>query len=150
MDFLTNIEPWYWLVLACALLGCEALGAGGFLLGSAAASIVMAGVLWLFPALNWMTQITVFALLAFGMTIAYWRFFKPFNERSDHPQLNNRAASLIGQSVVVREVLSQGKGRVQIGDTLWKIQSSLPLEQGMTVTVKGYKGMILLVEADLS
>ena len=67
-------------------------------------------------------------------------------KRSDHNQLNNRAAQLIGRIVDVSEPITHGQGRVQIGDTLWKVQTSETIEAGAQVVVVGADGMTLLVE----
>ena len=68
------------------------------------------------------------------------------NERSDNQQLNNRAAQLVGRVVEVSEPLHHGQGRVQIGDTLWKVKASETIEAGAQVIVVGADGMNLLIE----
>ena len=91
-DLFSSLQPWHWIVLTCALLGMEALGAGGFLLGSALASALVALILWLMPELGWSGQLLWFAGFSLLFTVAYWKLFRRVNNRSDHQQLNNRAA----------------------------------------------------------
>lgn len=146
MDFLSTLQIWHWLIVAFLLLGMEALGAGGFLLGSALAGLLSALLLWLIPDLIWAWQLVWFAVASLVFTIAYWKFFRRVNEKSDSHQLNNRAAQLIGRVVMVSETLSHGQGRLQIGDTLWKVQASDTIEAGVNIVVVGADGMTLLIE----
>ena len=47
-----TLQAWHWVVLAFALLGFEALGLGGFLIGSAVSAVAMATVIWLNPEMS--------------------------------------------------------------------------------------------------
>lgn len=140
------IEPWHWLILTFLCLGLEALGASGFLLGSAAASLLMAALVWLFPELGWALQLTLFGGFSLIFTLAYWKLFRRANNENDHPELNQRGAQLIGRVIQLEEELIQGQGRIQVGDTLWKVRASGTIEKGSTVVVTGCDGMTLLIE----
>ncbi|MET4694355.1 NfeD family protein [Endozoicomonas lisbonensis] len=146
MEFLSAIQPWHWLIVGFLFLGLEALGTGGFLLGTALAGVLLAALLWLFPGLSWSWQLVWFGLSSLVFTVAYWKLFRRVNERSDNQQLNNRAVQLVGRVVEVSEPLTHGQGRVQIGDTLWKVKASETIEAGTQVVVVGADGMTLLVE----
>ncbi len=145
MDFLNTIQPWHWLIIAFLLLGAEALGAGGFLLGSAAAALLIAAALWL-ADISWAWQMVLYGVFSLIFTIAYWKFFKKLNDQSDHPELNNRASQLIGRIFELEQDLPNAQGRVQIGDTFWKVQASKPLKKGDLVAVTGCHGMVLIIE----
>ena len=149
MDFLNTIQPWHWIVLAFLFLGLEALGTGGFLLGSAAAGFLLSLLLWLMPAMSWPWQFAFFGIASLLLTLAYWKFFRSVNERNDHPELNNRAQQLVGRIMVLDEDLVNGQGRVQIGDTFWKARASGTLEKGTSVKVVGSDAMTLLLEKQL-
>ncbi|AMO56464.1 hypothetical protein GZ77_06670 [Endozoicomonas montiporae] len=146
MDFLSSIQPWHWLIMGFLFLGLEALGTGGFLLGSALSGLLLAALLWLVPDLSWGWQLVWFGAGSLVLTVAYWKLFRRVNEKSDNHQLNNRAAQLVGRVVEVSETLVHGQGRVQVGDTLWKVQASEAIEAGAKVVVVGADGMTLLVE----
>jgi membrane protein implicated in regulation of membrane protease activity len=149
VDFLQTLQPWHWLIVAFLCLGLEALGAGGFLLGSAVAGFLMAFLLWLLPDLSWAWQLSWFAVFSLMSTVAYWKLFRKVNEKSDHPQLNQRAAQLVGRTVTLEDDLPGGQGKVQVGDTFWKVRASQTLEKGTTVIITGSDGMVLLCEAKL-
>ncbi|WP_028116452.1 NfeD family protein [Ferrimonas senticii] len=141
------LAPWHWLVLALLLLALEALGAGGFVLGAALAAGLMALLLWLLPELSWASQLILFAVAAVAFSVAYWRFFRGFNQRTEQPQLNDRAAQLVGRRITLAEPLPVGDSRLQLGDTLWRVRSEQAIAAGTAVTIHGSDGMVLLISA---
>jgi len=147
IELLNNLEPWHWLSLGLLLLGAEALGASGFLLGTAIAAFLLAIINALFSDITWQTQAILFAIAALSFSIAYWKYFKEFNNRSDHGPLNQRAASLIGRELVVEHDLSGGYGRIQIGDTFWKVKFDGEIDKGTRVKVVNADSMTLEIIA---
>ncbi len=145
MDFLHELQPWHWLIIVFVCLGLEALGAGGFLLGTAAASALLALLLWLIPDISWPAQLVYFGIASLLLTLAYWKFFRKINEENDYPQLNDRSSQLIGTVIVLDHDLAAGPGKIQIGDTFWRVQSSTSVARGESVLVTGNKGMVLIV-----
>lgn len=146
MEFFQQIEVWHWLILALLLLGGEALGAAGFMLGAVAAALVMALLVWLDVDLSWQQQISWFAGLALVFTVVYWQRFRRFNEDTESPQLNDRAAQLVGRQFVLNHDLVGGLGKQQIGDTLWKVQADSDIAAGTQVKVIASADMTLCVE----
>lgn len=145
MDIVFTLESWHWLILLFVLLGAEALGAGGFLLGSAAAAAVVALWLWLVPNTIWPVQLMIFGIGSLLLSLAYWKIFRKLNNKSDNPELNNRALQLVGRSIVLEHDLPVGQSKLQFGDTLWKVESNRCIPRGRTVSVTGHQGMVLLV-----
>ncbi|GAA4648804.1 NfeD family protein [Kistimonas scapharcae] len=143
MGLLDSLQPWHWLILSLVLFALEALGASGFLIGAGIASALMALLLWLFPSLDWGVQLMLFGVGTLAMTVAWWKVFRRYNEQTDHPELNNRAVQMVGRVIVLEQPVSNGQGRIQIGDTFWKVRSEADLEAGTTVVVSGYDGMVL-------
>ncbi|USE39193.1 NfeD family protein [Endozoicomonas sp. SCSIO W0465] len=141
-----TLEPWHWLILLFVFLGAEALGAGGFLLGSAAAAAVVSFWLWLVPDMSWPVQLVIFGIGSLLLSLAYWKLFRKLNNRSDSPELNNRASQLIGRTIVLEHDLPAGQSKLQIGDTLWKVESDRSVSQGSKVSVTGNQGMMLLLK----
>jgi hypothetical protein len=147
LELLNNLEPWHWLSLGLLLLGAEALGASGFLLGTAIAAFLLSLINALMADISWHAQVILFAVSALVFSIAYWKYFKEFNYRTDNGQINQRAMSMIGREVVVDHDLSGGQGRIQIGDTFWKVTFSGPITKGQTVKVINADNMSLQIEA---
>ena len=141
------VEPWHWLVLGVLLLIAEVMGAGGFLIGMALAAFVQSAVAVFSNNLSWDFQLLVFAINSLVFTWVYWKFFRQFNEQTDTPNLNNRAAQFVGRQFELKEPVINGEGKIQIGDSLWRIRSEQQLEVGTTIKIVGSEGMVLLVEA---
>ena len=64
---------------------------------------------------------------------------------SDEPDLNTRAAQYVGRVVTVEEAISDGRGKVRVGDTVWNAQGA-DAPQGARVKITGTNGTCLLVE----
>ena len=145
MDISNVLEPWHWLILFFVLLGAEALGAGGFLLGSAAAAAVVSLWLWLVPDMSWPVQLVIFGTGSLLLSFSYWKLFRKVNNKSDSPELNNRASQLIGRTIILDHDLPAGQSKLAIGDTLWKVESDRSVAKGSRISVTGHQGMMLLV-----
>ncbi|MFK0573220.1 NfeD family protein [Endozoicomonas sp.] len=145
MDIAFTLQPWHWLILFFLLLGAEALGAGGFLLGSAIAAGSVSLILWFFPEMTWPVQLVVFGVGSLIFTLAYWKLFRKVNDENDSPELNNRARQLIGRTISLDQDLPSGQSRLQIGDTLWRVEVDRSVSQGGKVVVTDCCGMVLLV-----
>jgi inner membrane protein len=68
----------------------------------------------------------------------------PSVSKSDQPDLNRRAAQLVGRSLVVEEAIEGGRGKVRVGDTLWPVEGP-DLPAGAHVTVTAFRGNLLVV-----
>ncbi len=142
---LSDLTHWHWLILATVLLIAEVSGAAGFLLGLAAAALLLAVMLVMEWVSDWQHQLLWFALFGVVFTLLYWMLFRKFNRSTTAPLLNDRAAQLIGRRIVLADALEAGEGRVVIGDTFWKVRSTSDLAAGTRVEVTGSEGMVLLI-----
>lgn len=144
-DWFNTLTQWHWLILGVLLLILEMLGASGFLIGLAVASLAVAGAVALGVVESWSYQLLLFALLGIAFTILYWRVFRTFNSQTDEPLLNDRAAQLIGRKFVLEQNLENGQGRVQVGDTLWKAEAETTLTAGTKVEIYASEGMVIKI-----
>lgn len=147
MDFFNQLSAWHWVILGVGLLAIEALGAGGFMIGASLAAFAVAILNVIFPSLNWQFQLAIFSFLAVIGTWAYWKRFKKYNQATDSPELNDRARQLVGRTIKLQEPIENGFGRVQIGDTYWKVRCSESVPTDSSVKVIDSEGMTLIVEA---
>lgn len=134
-----QLSQWHWFIFGLFLLMGEALGASGFLLGTAIASLLMGVIVWIVATvsdvgLSWQIQVLVGALLSVTFSILYWRFFRAEQQATDRPNLNHRSAQLVGRKLVLEKDI-QFEGRIQIGDTFWKVVTDKPLFMGEPVEV---------------
>ena len=146
-EWLSELTHWHWLILGVVLLILEIMGASGFLIGLALASLALAGIVAMGVVEGWQYQLLWFAALGMILTVLYWKVFRRFNTRSDEPQLNDRAAQMIGRKLKLESAIDNGQGRIQIGDTFWKVVADEVLEAGTTVEVYDSIGMVLKIRA---
>jgi len=71
MEWLTTWTTWHWLILGFLLLIAEILLPGVFFLWWGLSSIVMAGIMWLFPFISLTTLFVIYALLAMGLSVLW-------------------------------------------------------------------------------
>ncbi|CBL44014.1 protein of unknown function DUF107 [gamma proteobacterium HdN1] len=143
-----NDAGWYWISAGLVMIAAEALGASGFLLGAAVSALLVGVLAFLMPAMGWQEQFVAFAIFAGFFTWVYWRRFRAFNEKTDKPKLNHRLLQMVGTTHVLDTPIEEGVGKVQAGDTLWKVQcKQANLPAGTRVKVVAVNGMFLIVEA---
>ena len=138
------LHPWYWLVLALVLIALESAGCGGFMLGAALSGVLMAAVSRLFT-LTPQVQALLFGIGAIVFTILWWYFFRRFNRSTGDPLINHRAARLKGRTFVTDHDIPAGESRLQIGDTLWRVQSKQPVRGGQRIEVYDNKELIMMI-----
>ena len=143
LALLESLSLWHWLILGLILLSGEALGAAGFMLGLAAAAFLVALLLAVGLVHDWQYQLLLFAIFAVVATIIIWVFFRTKTEADQASLLNNRTAQLIGTQLTLAQAISNHAGRIQIGDTQWKVSAEEDLAAGTQVEIYASEGMTL-------
>lgn len=136
---LLELGPWNWMVLGFVLLVAEILIPGVFLLWIGIAALLIGAVslvLWDAAFWTWQAQVLSFLVLALLSAYAGKRFFNGRRENSDQPLLNRRGEQMIGRTATLSEPIREGRGRIQLGDTLWRV-SGPDLPAGARVRVTG-------------
>ena len=145
MEFIAELGPWNWLILAVILVVLETIIPGvHFVWFGMAATIV--GIVALATGIDWQWQLVFFGLLSFATALVVRRYVTPQTAPSDQPGLNERGSYYVGRVVVVEEAIENGRGRVRLGDTLWTAQGP-DLAAGATAKITELKGTVLMVEA---
>ena len=140
-----GMEPHLWWLLAAILLaGVELLVPGSFLIWIAAAA-ALTGVVTLVSDMFLPSQFVLFAIFSAGSVLAGRRIYARAEDLRGDPQLNDRAARLVGQTVLVVNAIEHGRGRVQVADGVWPAQGP-DAEVGSRVTITGAEGTCLRVE----
>jgi len=144
-----ELGPWNWMVLGFVLLALEILVPGVFLLWIGIAALITGAIsllIWETGAWIWQVQIVVFLLLALVSAYAGNRIMGGRKGRTDQPLLNRRGEQLIGRTATLTEPIREGRGRIQLGDTMWLV-SGPDLPTGTRVRVVSVKDSELIVEA---
>jgi membrane protein implicated in regulation of membrane protease activity len=141
-----DLEPqWMWLLGAILLGIAELIVPGVFLIWLAAAAAVT-GLVALAFGIALPFQFAVFALLAIASVYSGRRWYLKYPMPSADPMLNDRAARLVGRTVVVTQAIENGEGRVKVGDGVWSCRGP-DAPEGARVRISGADGSCLRVEA---
>ncbi len=84
------------------------------------------------------------ACFILDLAIDFW-WAHPSVSQSDQPDLNARAAQLVGRLAIVAEPIENGRGKVRIGDTLWPAEGPNAVS-GAEVEIVGAHGTALVVD----
>ena len=145
-EWLGNLDHHWWWVGAGALLGIlEILLPGIFLIWVALAAWLTALIVFLAP-MAIALQLAIFVVLAFVIVWAGRQVYARNPVESADPNLNVRAARLIGQVVTVESAIENGKGRVRVGDGVWNARGP-DSPAGTSVRIVAAEGTCLTVEA---
>lgn len=140
-----ELEPhWLWMLAAIVLGIAELIVPGVFLIWLAAAAAAT-GLVTLASGIGPPFQFAVFALLAIASVYLGRRWYVNNPMPSADPMLNDRAARLVGRTVVVTAAIVDGEGRVRVGDSVWSCRGPDSAE-GARVRILGADGSCLKVE----
>ncbi|MFU0505419.1 NfeD family protein [Pseudaminobacter sp. NGMCC 1.201702] len=145
-----ELGPWNWMVLGFVLLALEIVIPGVFLLWIGIAALVTGAIsllIWDVGAWIWQAQVLVFLLLSLISAYAGNRVMGGRNGKTDQPLLNRRSEQLIGRTATLTEPIREGRGRIRLGDTLWRV-SGPDLPTGTRVRVVSVENSELVVEAE--
>jgi inner membrane protein len=95
------------------------------------------------PAGWWLVLAGLATIIADVLIDFIWAH--PAVTKTDEPDLNQRAAQLVGRVLVLAEAIEGGRGRVRVGDTLWQVEGP-DLPRGTEVKVAAAKATLLQVE----
>jgi membrane protein implicated in regulation of membrane protease activity len=143
---MNGLEPeWVWLAIAALLAIAELVTPGMFLIWFAAAAAATGLATMLFGiALPF--QIVLFALFSIASVLSARRWFIGHPADSADPLLNDRAARLIGRTVMVVVAIEHGEGQVRVSDGVWPCRGP-DAPAGSRVRIVGTDGNCLRVES---
>lgn len=144
-----ELGPWNWMILGAALLALELVVPGVYLLWLGIAAILTGTLslqLWEATYWTWQVQVVVFLALSIATVLVGRRVFpNSAGEDTDEPLLNQRSRQLVGSTATLEEAIVEGRGRIRLGDTLWRV-SGPDLPVGARVRVVTATGGDLTVE----
>lgn len=146
----SELGPWNWMILGFALLALEIVIPGVFLLWIGVAAIITGALslaLWEAGFWVWQTQVLVFLALSLISALVGKKIMTVKGGETDEPLLNRRGEQMIGRTATLEEAISEGYGRIRIGDTLWRVKGT-DIPAGNRVRVIAVEGGDLVVEAD--
>ncbi len=146
-EILSRAEFWHWWVLAVVLLALEVAAPGTFFLWLAIAAGVVGFIVLVLPDLLWQLQVLIFAVGGVAAVVAWRAYARRHPETSEDPTLNRRGTQYVGQVYHLTEAITDGRGRMKVGDTMWRVAGP-DLPAGAKVRVAGVEGTVLRVTAE--
>jgi membrane protein implicated in regulation of membrane protease activity len=135
---------WWWLGAGLLLATAEIMLPGVFLIWLGAAAL-LTGVLSLALPLPIGIEFAIFAIAAIASVFAGRRWFAANPIASTEPLLNERMVRMVGETVIVTDPITGGRGRARVGDGEWIVEGP-SAERGTRVRVTQVRGSILVVE----
>ncbi|MER2534828.1 MAG: NfeD family protein [Rhizobiaceae bacterium] len=151
ISFLSGLGAWNWIFLGLILLVFEILLPGVFLLWIGIAALVVGAVsllIWEHGYWIWQVQVLVFLALSLVCALLGRKTMGSGKVRSDQPLLNRRAEQLVGRMATLAEPITDGRGRLRLDDTMWRISGpDLPAGARVRVASVTATELELVVEA---
>jgi membrane protein implicated in regulation of membrane protease activity len=138
---------WFWLSLGLLLGVAELVAPGFFLMWLGLAALIVGGLDYFLP-ITVAYQVAMFAILSVLTVFAGKKFLQKNPIETEDAKLNDRGARLTGEIVTVVEAITNGNGRVKVGDSVWSARGA-DAAIGSRVRVTGADGAVLLVEGGL-
>jgi membrane protein implicated in regulation of membrane protease activity len=140
-----DVSYWHWLILGFVLIAAEIVVPGTFLLWPGIAAVIT-GVLAYSTQWPWQALAAVFAVLTVASAVVGRRLYARLRGPvADEPALNRRAQGFVGGCHTLETPILDGRGRMKLGDTTWKIVGP-DLPTGTRVRIVGVDGIALKVE----
>ena len=141
-----DLGAWNWLILAGLFFALELAAPGIFLIWFGIAAAVVGGLALVFDV-SWQVQLVLFAVIAVVAVVLARKFLRTDDRSAERPFLNRRAQQHVGKSYVVAESITNGYGKVRVGDTLWRAEGP-DVAEGTRVRVTRADGATLVVEPE--
>ncbi|WP_378948826.1 NfeD family protein [Mesorhizobium sp. ANAO-SY3R2] len=145
-----ELGPWNWMLLGFVLLILEIFAPGVFMLWIGIAALLTGTLslqLWDWAPWTWQVQVLVFLVLALASAYVGKRIVRNNGDDSDQPLLNRRGAQMIGRTATLTEPIREGRGRIKLGDTTWRVTGpDLPAGTRVRVTGADAADLELVVE----
>jgi len=138
-SIVAELGPWNWMLLGFILLCLEIFAPGVFLLWIGIAALIVGSaslLLWDAAFWTWQVQVLVFLMLSLASAYVGKKIVRDRETASDQPLLNKRGAQMIGRTATLAEPIKEGRGRIKLGDTTWRV-SGPDLPAGAQVRVIG-------------
>ena len=146
LTWLAELGFWAWYIAAVLFILIEIALPGVVFLWLGVAAVIAGFALFMIPELSWQSQFLTFAICAVVSVILSRLYMWLRPTKTDRPTLNRRGAQYIGRRVTLLEPIVNGRGRIHVDDSIWKIEGP-DLDAGRIVMVVDSDGPILRVEA---
>ncbi len=148
MEFV--IQPWHWLILGICLMLSELILPAFAALWFGISALILAFLVWLFPALPFPAQLLIWGILSIVCTVAWFKWIKPLS--TDKIKASSSRETAIGQvGMVIETHLMHEHIKVRfhipvLGADEWQCRCLSDVAVGDRVRVVDILGNDLLVQ----
>ena len=137
---------WHWFALAVILMILDvSIGANFFFVWCGISAAIVGILMLIIPSMTWEFQFLIFGIGIMASLVIWRQYLKKIPKTTDQPGLNRRAERYIGRTFDLDEAIENGRGKVRVDDTTWRVQGE-DLPVGTKVKVVGVDGTVLKVE----
>tara|TARA_R110000782_G_scaffold156515_1_gene248701 strand:+ start:183 stop:641 length:459 start_codon:yes stop_codon:yes gene_type:complete len=147
MEWLDQIEFWYWLIAAVVMIIIEMILPAAYFLWMGISAFIVGLIIYAAPSMPVLIQVIIFGVLSVVSLILYKRHKKSNPNVNDQPNLNRRGEQYVGRSFTLDEAIVNGVGKVKVDDSIWKVKGN-DMPAGMKVRVMSVEGTIFNVETE--
>ncbi len=143
------IDPTYWLIAACILIGAEFLLPGGVVIFLGGGCLVVALSLWLGLVTSWTTAFTLFFISSLLLILTLRAFFMKFAEGDSSIANTFELVDVVGKQATVIETIGPGDspGRILFRDTEWPaLGDGSEITAGSSATIVSQVNLSYIVE----
>jgi len=138
---------WTWAGIGLVLAIGELALPGVFLIWLGGAAFATGLIVAMLSDMVWYGQLAVFGVFAVASIFVGRRYYRGRESDDGSDTLNQRGARLVGREFELIDDIQNGVGRVQVGDSPWRVHGPAGLTKGSTVRVVAVDGSALKVEA---
>ncbi len=147
MEWLNQIEFWYWLIAAVVMIVIEMILPAAYFLWMGISAFIVGLLIYAIPSMPLLIQVIIFGVLSVVTLVLYKRHQKLNPIVNDEPNLNRRGEQYVGRTFTLEEAIVNGVGKVKVDDSIWKVKGA-DMPAGMKVRVMSVDGTVFNVETE--
>jgi len=147
MEWLDQVEFWYWLIAALVMIIFEMVVPAAYFLWMGISAFVVGLLLYAIPGMPLLIQVVIFGILSVVTLLLYKRHQRLNPTEKDEPSLNRRGEQYIGRIFTLEAPIVNGVGKVKVDDSIWKVRG-MDMPAGLKVRVASVDGTVFNVETE--
>jgi len=147
MEWINQVEFWYWLIAAVVMIVIEMLLPAAYFLWMGISAFIVGLLLYAMPDIPLLIQVIIFGVLSVVTLVLYKKHQRANPTVNDEPNLNRRGEQYVGRIFTLDEAIVDGVGKVKVDDSTWKVMGS-DMPAGQKVRVMSVDGTVFNVETE--
>jgi membrane protein implicated in regulation of membrane protease activity len=140
-----QLSYWHWWSFAVLLVILEIFSPAAFFLWLGIAAAITGLIILIAPEIHWAIQLLIFSVFSIASVWLGRTWFQRNPIETDHPNLNQSNQEFIGNIYIVEQEITNGSGRVKVGDSSWKATGD-DAKTGDKVRIVSVNATVLTVE----